>query len=78
MFQPNPNGLASVGDRIRGCISLAICIGSFTAANYSFHSQQWMAFFMITGFLNMLVTLGIMFKDMETPVNRDLDDEGEG
>lgn len=64
LFEKNPDGLASVGDRIRGCISVVICISSLTCANYS-TDNQWLAFFMLTGMLNMLVTIGIMFKDMD-------------
>lgn len=63
MFQPNPDRKATVGDRVRGCISLAFWIGSWTAAANSFDNQQVLVFFMITGFLNMLVTLGIAFKE---------------
>lgn len=64
MFQGNPNGLASVGDRIRGCIALVFCIGGFTVA-YNAPDTQWQAFGMIVGFLSMLTTLGIVFKDMD-------------
>lgn len=63
MFQKNKSGLADRGDKIRGLIAVALCIGSFTAANYSFHDQQQLVFFMITGLMNMLVALGIVFKE---------------
>lgn len=62
MFQPDPSGLASVSDRVRGCITMVLTIASFTCANYAV-DNQWLAFFMINGFLNMLVTLGIVFKE---------------
>jgi len=64
LFEKNPDGLASIPDRIRGCISLVVCITSFTCANYS-TDNQWVTFFMIMGVLNMCVTLGIMFKDQD-------------
>lgn len=64
MFQRNPSGLASVGDRIRGCIAIAFCIGGFTGANYS-ENNQWLAFFMIVGFMSMLTAIGIVFKEQD-------------
>ena len=64
MFQKNPDGLASVADRIRGCIAIALTIGSFTGANYA-QNNQWLAFFMILGFLSMITTIGIVFKEMD-------------
>lgn len=63
MFQPDPSGYASISDRIRGCICIVLTIGSFTAANYAV-DNQWLAFFMINGFLNMLCTIGICFKEV--------------
>lgn len=63
MFQKDPSGYASISDRIRGCITLVITIASFTAANYA-TDNQWLAFFMINAFLNMLVTIGIVFKEV--------------
>lgn len=67
MFEPNGTGLATVADRIRGGISCAICIGSFVGAHHfnEANDLQWMLFFMIIAFCNMLVTLGIMFKDSD-------------
>ena len=62
MFQPDPSGLASISDRVRGCITLVITIASLTAANYAV-DNQWLAFFMINGMLNFLVTNGIVFKE---------------
>jgi hypothetical protein len=62
MFEPNKSGLATVGDRVRGCIAMVITIASFTCANYAV-DNQWLAFFMINAFLNMLVTIGIVFKE---------------
>ncbi|MDZ4833946.1 MAG: hypothetical protein SGJ27_09220 [Candidatus Melainabacteria bacterium] len=62
MFQPDPSGLASISDRVRGCITLVITIASLTAANYAV-DNQWLAFFMINGMLNFLVTIGIVFKE---------------
>jgi len=64
MFEKNPDGLASVADRVRGCISLVFCIGGFTVA-YNAPDTQWQAFGMIVGFLCMLTTLAIMFKDFD-------------
>lgn len=63
MFQKNPEGLASVSDRIRGCIAIVCTIGSFTCANYA-ENNQWLAFFMIFGFLSMITALGIVFKEV--------------
>lgn len=63
MFQRNPNGLASRGDKVRGCIALALCIGSYVAA-YHATDNQWLAFFMVNAFLNMLVAIGIVFKEV--------------
>jgi len=63
MFQKNPDGLADRADRIRGLISLAICIGSLTCADHSFDNQQHMAFFMITGLGFFFMTIGIVFKE---------------
>jgi hypothetical protein len=67
MFKPTGTGFSSIPDRIRGCISLVICISSFVGAHHfnEANDLQWTMFFMITAFCNMLVTLGLMFKDME-------------
>lgn len=64
LFEKNPDGLASVADRIRGLTSLACCIGSFVGANYA-QNVQWQVFFMIVGILTMCLTIGIVFKDMD-------------
>ncbi len=63
MFQKNESGLADRGDKIRGLISLAICITSWSIAYHSFDNQQTLIFWMITGFFNFLVTIGIVFKE---------------
>ncbi len=64
MFKRNPDGLASVGDRIRGVIALVFCIGGFTCA-YHATDAQFEMFFMLVGGLSMLTVLGIMFKDFD-------------
>lgn len=64
LFEKNPDGLASVADRVRGLIALVLCIGSFTGANYA-QNVQWQIFFMIVGILSMCLTVGIVFKDMD-------------
>ena len=56
--------LATVGDRIRGCIAIALCIGSFTAANYA-TDQRWLGVFMICGFFYMLTSIAIVFKNFD-------------
>lgn len=64
MFKRNPDGVASVGDRIRGCIALACCIGGFVGG-YHAENVQWQAFFMIVGFLCMITAIGIIFKEAD-------------
>lgn len=64
MFKRNPDGIASRGDKIRGLIALACCIGGF-AGGYNAENVQWQAFFMIVGFLCLLTTVGIIFKEAD-------------
>lgn len=62
-MQENKKGLATRDDKIRGCISLALCIGSFTFAYWQ-TDQQLMGGGIAAGFLYMLTTLAIVTKDM--------------
>lgn len=61
-LQKNDNG-ASPGDKVRGCIAIALTIASWTLANYA-TNQQWLATFMIAGFLYFLTSIAIVFKDV--------------
>lgn len=59
----NKKGFATRDDKIRGCISLVLCIGSYTFA-YHQTDQAMVAAGMVAGFLYMLTTIGIVTKDM--------------
>lgn len=67
MFKPTGTGISSKSDRVRGCIVLFITIASFVGAHHfnEANDMQWTMFFMVNAFLNMLVTLGIVFKDSD-------------
>lgn len=52
-------------DKIRGCISLALCIGCLSFAYWQ-TDQRFVAAGIIAGILYMLTTLGIMFKDVDS------------
>ena len=55
---------ATVGDKIRGVIAIALTITCFSvAANTT--DQQWQAACMVAGFLYMLTSIAIVFKDMD-------------
>jgi hypothetical protein len=56
--------IASVADRVRGCISIVLTITCLSvAANAT--DQRWQAVFMIAGILYLLSTIAIVFKDMD-------------
>jgi hypothetical protein len=59
----NKKGLATRDEKIRGCISLVLCLASFTWA-YHQTDQAMMAGGITAGVLYMLTTLAFVTKDM--------------
>jgi len=56
--------LASVADKIRGCIAIALTISCRTyGANAT--DQRWQAVAMIAGLLYFVTSLAIVFKDVD-------------
>lgn len=55
-----PNNVASIPERIRGCIAIALTIACFSfGANVT--NQAWQAGFIVSGMLYMLTALAIVF-----------------
>ncbi len=59
----NKPKLATRDDKIRGCISIALWIGCWTFAFYQV-DQKWLIPAMFAGFMYMLTSLAVVFKDM--------------
>lgn len=56
--------LATVPDKIRGCIAIALTITCFSiGANAT--DQRWQAVSMIAGMLYFVTSLAIVFKDVD-------------
>lgn len=61
-LKKNDNG-ATPGDKVRGCIAIALTITCFSLANYT-TDQQMLATYMIAGFFYFLTSIAIVFKDV--------------
>jgi len=62
--RPRKQKLATVGDRIRGCIAIALTITCFSiGANAT--DQQFQIPAMIAGILYFCTSIAIVFKDMD-------------
>lgn len=62
---PPKGKVASVADRVRGCIAIALTITCLSmGANAT--DQRWQAVYMIAGMLYFVTSLAIVFKDMDS------------
>lgn len=62
--RPPKGKIASVADRVRGCIAIALTITCFSIA-YNAADQQVQIPCMIAGILYFCTSLAIVFKDMD-------------
>jgi hypothetical protein len=61
-LKKNPNG-ASPGDKVRGVITIALTLLSWTLA-YNATDAQWQGTFLVAGILYFVTMVAIVFKDV--------------
>ena len=70
MYPDNNNGgLATIPDRIRGCIAIFLCIASLTWGCNT-DDRQWQVSCIIAGIFYMMTALVIVFEKYDQPESR--------